>query len=92
MIDILSDGLVFFLYIYGYVILGRVILSMLLAGQRPTPAIAGIYRVLYALTEPLLAPLRKVLPVIRVGMGYLDLSPIVLLVMISILRILIMNR
>lgn len=91
-IDIILDGLVFFLYIYGYVILARVIFSMLLAGNRPGPAMAGIFRILYALTEPLLAPLRKALPAVRMGAGYLDLSPIVLLIMINILRILVMSR
>ncbi len=46
----------------------------------------SIYRVVYGLTEPLLAPIRKLLPMVRMGMGYLDLSPIVLLILLRILQ------
>jgi YggT family protein len=46
----------------------------------------NIYRVLYGLTEPLLAPLRRVIPPVRMGMGYLDLSPLLLLFLLNLLR------
>ncbi len=50
------------------------------------PWLAGLYRMIFGLTEPLLAPLRQVLPAIRVGMGYLDLSPIIMLVLLILAR------
>jgi YggT family protein len=39
-------------------------------------------RTLYALTEPLLAPIRRVLP----PMGGLDLAPMVLLIALQLLK------
>ncbi len=50
------------------------------------PTMNNIYRVLYGLTEPLLAPLRRVIPPVRMGMGYLDLSPLLLLFLLNLLR------
>lgn len=45
---------------------------------------ADIYQVFFALTEPLLAPLRRVIPSVRMGMGYLDLSPFILLILLRL--------
>jgi YggT family protein len=39
---------------------------------------AQIYDVFYRLTEPVLAPVRQVIPPLRLGMGGLDLSPIII--------------
>ncbi|MEZ5140899.1 MAG: YggT family protein [Acidimicrobiales bacterium] len=47
--------------------------------------VAGIYRALYAVTEPVLAPLRRVLPPVQLGGVALDLSPIIVVLVISIL-------
>jgi YggT family protein len=40
---------------------------------------ASVVRILYSLTEPVLGPLRAILPPVRMGGMALDLSPLVLL-------------
>jgi len=63
--------------IYSFVVLASVILSWVrLPPEHP------IVRVTNALTEPVLAPIRRVLP----DVGGLDFSPMVLLVALRILR------
>ena len=58
-------------------ILGRVIISWInLSTDNP------IVVLLYGITEPILAPIRRVLP----SMGMLDLSPMVALIVIMIIR------
>ena len=64
----------------------RIILSWFQASFYGNPTFTGIYRIVYGLTEPVLAPLRRVIPTIRVGMGYLDLSPLALLFLLRILQ------
>ena len=61
------------------------------AGSAVNPTLSSIYRVVYGLTEPLLAPLRKVIPSVKVGMGYLDLSPLILLILIMVAESIIRN-
>jgi YggT family protein len=62
---------------YSLVVLVTVIMSWLPIGRRNPLAI-----MLYRLTEPLLGPIRRVLP----PMGGLDLSPMVLLVALQFLK------
>lgn len=63
--------------IYTMVILAGVILSWTrLPDDNP------LVRIVRALTEPVLAPIRRILPT----MGGIDFSPMVLLVVISLLR------
>ena len=58
-------------------ILGRVIISWInLSPDNP------IVVLLYGITEPILAPIRRVLP----SMGMLDLSPMVALIVMMIIR------
>jgi YggT family protein len=64
--------------IYFFALLGMIILSWVAAGSRH-PAIY----LLYQITEPVMAPFRKVLP----PMGGLDLSPILVFVLINIIQI-----
>lgn len=75
-----------FLQIYYFILLGRIILSFFQTALYGNQALAGIFRLFYGLTEPLLAPLRRVVPMVRLGMGYLDLSPIILLIILRILQ------
>jgi YggT family protein len=73
-----------FLMVYVVVLFGRIIMSWF--PIQPGSALAGIYRILYDLTEPVMAPLRALIPPIGgAGMAF-DLSPIVLFIGISILR------
>ena len=63
--------------VYSFVILIAVILSWVPVNRRH-PLIA----ILHGLTEPVLAPIRRVLP----PMGGLDLSPMVLLILLQLLK------
>ena len=71
-----------------FIILGRIIISFLWVATQsnPAPIVGQIYRVLFMVTEPLLRPLRNLLPNVQMGMGYLDLSPLALLILLSIIR------
>jgi YggT family protein len=72
--------------IYYYVVFARIIMSWFITGAVGNQLFADIYKVVYVLTEPLLAPLRKAIPMIRVGMGYLDLSPLILLILVRLVQ------
>jgi YggT family protein len=63
--------------LYSFVIVAAVIVSWIpLDPRHPVAA------VVYALTEPVLAPIRRALP----PMGGLDLSPMVLLITLQVVR------
>ncbi len=65
------------------VILARVVLSWFMMNPSSQVGLAGsAYQFLLQITEPFLAPLRRVLP--RIGM--LDLSPMVAIIILWILR------
>ncbi len=71
------------LQLYVFVVLGRVVISWFpVSGPGP---LATVQRVLYSLTEPILRPIRSLLPPVRLGGAGLDLSPIVLLIAIQVL-------
>lgn len=75
------------LRVLGWVIIGQVILSWLVAFNVINTSSDGVRRFLAALDrflDPLYRPIRKVLP----DFGGLDLSPIVLLLAIQIVRML----
>ncbi|HEX6476169.1 MAG TPA: YggT family protein [Acidimicrobiales bacterium] len=67
---------------YVIVIFARVILSWF--PITPGTPLASVARVLYAVTEPVLGPIRRVLPPMRMGGMGLDLSPIIVLIGIQI--------
>jgi YggT family protein len=69
--------LVQLLDLYSLVVLGAVVISWI-----QLPPSNPIATFLHAMTEPLLAPIRRVLP----DMGGLDFSPLVLLFGLRILR------
>ncbi len=68
------------LEIYSLVLLGRAIMSWF--PIRPGTPVASIYRVLLDLTEPVLMPLRRVIP----PAGILDLSFMILFFAIIIVH------
>ena len=51
----------------------------------PGTPVASIYSVVFNLTEPVLGPLRRAIPPMRLGMAALDLSPLILLIGIQII-------
>lgn len=69
---------------YMIVVLLRIVLSWfpISAGSPMVP----VARVLSALTDPVLEPLRRAIPPVRMGAMALDLSPLVLILGLSILR------
>jgi YggT family protein len=71
-------GVVQFIFeAYSFILLGRVLLSWL-----PIDPYNPIARVLYQLTEPVLAPIRRLLP----PAGMMDFSPIVAFVLLIIVE------
>ena len=63
--------------LYSLVVLGAVVMSWVRADRRH-PLVKAVYR----LTEPVLAPIRRALPLV----AGLDFSPLVLLVALRVLR------
>lgn len=72
----LIDGVI---DLYSLIVLGRVLLSWVDV-SRDNPAASAVYRV----TEPVLAPVRRVLP----ETGGVDFSPLVVLFGLRLLRML----
>lgn len=68
--------------IYLYIVIARVVLSWFPIG--PDSPFRPVVRALGAVTDPILTPLRRVLPPLRVGGMGIDLSPIILLVALEI--------
>jgi YggT family protein len=69
---------------YFFVLLGRVVLSWF--PITPNTTLASVYSVLYSLTEPILGPLRRVLPPIGMGGMGLDLSPLIVFFAVALLQ------
>lgn len=79
----IGDVLLLLLQIYFYAVLAWVILSWI-----PTSSTHPLGRVnvfLDRIIYPVILPLRRVIPPLRLGGGMLDLSPIVLLIGIRLL-------
>lgn len=69
-------------------ILARIILTMVLSFMNdPPPGLVNITQVLVQLTEPILAPIRRVLPTF----GMLDFSPMVAILLLAFIHRLIVS-
>jgi YggT family protein len=76
------------LRLLSYLVIGQVILSWLVAFNvinTHSPAVRAILNGLDRMLSPLYRPIRRILP----DFGGLDLSPVVLLISISIIRMLV---
>ena len=71
------------LWIFNLLVLARIILSWVRV--EPGSGMAGVSSAVYSLTEPVLGPIRSVIPPVRMGMAALDLSPIIVFVVIRII-------
>lgn len=71
------------LNVFVVAVFGRIILSWF--PMSPVGIGATVSSVLFAVTEPVLGPLRRVLPPVGMGGMGLDLSPIVVIIGVSIL-------
>ena len=83
MADFLRVFIQLFVTVLWLLVIGRVLLSWI------NPRFEGpIARFLYETTEPLLAPIRRVLP----STGMIDLSPLVLILLLGVLVRLVIVR
>jgi len=73
--DILAETVITILRIYTYIILARVLMSWVIRDPNNP-----FFRFIYSITEPVLSPIRRILP----QMG-LDFSPIILYFIINFL-------
>ena len=69
------------LQLYSFVIIARAVASFF--PINPSSPFAPVVNVLYRLTEPVFAPVRRVLP----PMGALDLAPLVVLLVINFILV-----
>ena len=72
------------LRVLSIAIIAQAILSFIVPvmGDRPHPIVVNLNLVLRQITEPLLGPIRRVLPTV----GMLDLSPMVAIIVLEIIR------
>ena len=71
------------LQLYLIALFGRIVLSWFPIS--PDSPLASIFSFLYRITEPVLGPVRRVLPPIGGGGMAIDFSPIIVLVVIQVL-------
>jgi YggT family protein len=79
----LSDIIVTVLTVYLFIVIAWIILSWIRVS--PDHPVGRLSVFLDRLVYPVILPLRRVIPPVRLGGGLLDLSPIVLIVGIQIL-------
>lgn len=78
-------------WLYMLVLLARIVMSWvsMMSTSMPGSATSRINDVLASATEPVLAPVRGMLPAVRMGGAGLDLSPMVVMIVLwLILRLL----
>jgi YggT family protein len=71
-------------------IVARAILSFVvpLSGTNPPPILVGIYSFISQITEPMLGPLRRVLPTL----GVMDFSPMVAIIILVVIKEVVRGR
>ena len=85
MLNPIAALLIEVLEIYKWIVIAAVIVSWLTAFNvinQYNNFVRSLLRILYALTEPVFRPIRKVIPAI----GGLDLSPLVVILLIEFLK------
>jgi len=80
-----SHPISWLLQAYLIVIFVRVILSWFPIS--PDSPMASVYKFVYSITEPVLGPIRRVMPGARVGGMGLDFSPIIALLALEVILI-----
>jgi len=74
----------YLLFVYWLILIVRVLSSWF--PVPPSGPVRTIMNAVYAVTEPVLKPLRNLLPPIRTGAMALDLSPIIVFIVLGILQ------
>jgi YggT family protein len=72
------DAICLLLRLYLIVIFIRVLMSWF--PITPGSGLASAYSTLFSITEPVLGPVRRAIPPLRVGMAAIDLSVIIVLI------------
>ncbi len=72
---------------YQLVVLAAIIISWF--PLEPDSALEGVRNGLRTITEPVLGPVRRALPPVRLGGMALDLSPIIVLIGLQVLQVVI---
>jgi YggT family protein len=76
------------LVVYYIILIVRILLSFpFFPPPPPEGPLRAAVSFVYAVTDPVLRPLRNIIPPIRMGMMGLDLSPILLFVGLFVLRV-----
>jgi YggT family protein len=81
----LLDFIAYVLQLYVYVLIAAAVLSWLIAFNvvnMSNQFVAGLVQVLYAITEPVLRPIRNILP----NLGGIDISPVVVILIIIFIQ------
>jgi YggT family protein len=71
------------LQLYLVLVFARIILSWF--PIRPGTVMAQLFSALYSVTEPVLGPIRRALPPVRMGQMGFDLSPIIVIIGVQII-------
>jgi len=82
---LISNIIRYVLEAYVVIIFARIILSYF--PTTPGSGLARVAQLLNKLTEPVLGPLRKILPPMGIGGVGLDLSPLIVLIVIQVVLI-----
>lgn len=82
--DAIRTLLCFACFGYVLVILAAIIISWF--PLEPDSALEGVRNGLRTVTEPVLGPVRRALPPVRLGGMALDLSPIIVLIALQVLQ------
>ncbi len=77
------------IWLYSLAIFGRILLSWV--PLRSGTFVYRLYSVLYDATEPYLRLFRRYLPPVRLGNAALDLSPMVGLVVLIVVRVIVVD-
>lgn len=77
-------------YVFYGALIARVVLSFLIPiiGARPHPLLAAFANLVHQITEPILAPIRRVLPTF----GAFDFSPMVAIILLVVIQEVLIRR
>ena len=72
-------------------LIARVILSYFAFNPYGKPWLVQLKRVIYRVTEPILLPFRSIIPLVNLGGGYIDLSPLVAIIVLGFIQGILIN-